>query len=105
MWFHLDSSNYGYRYVGVATSPTPNKRFQFIDGFQPDGISSLDMNLYEDKQNGTVNGVYFVHSCNNQYVRISQLNDDYLNITEIISTINEPREGHAIFLIEIIVII
>jgi hypothetical protein len=55
------------------------------------------MNLYEDKQNGTVNGVYFVRSCNNKYVGISQLNDDYLNTTGIISTINEPREGHAIF--------
>mgnify|MGYP001066325611 FL=1 len=97
MWFHLDSSNYGYRYVGVATSQHPQGPFQFIHGFQPDGIPSLDMNLFEDNQNGTVKGVYLIRSCNNQYVGISQLNDDYLNTTGIISRISEPREGHAVF--------
>ncbi len=45
-----------------------------------------------------VNGVYLVRSCNNQYVGISKLTDDYLNTTVITSTIGEPREGHALFL-------
>ena len=97
MWFHLDSANHSYRYVGVATSPTPNATFKFLGGFQPDGIPSLDMSLYEDKKNGIVNGVYLVRSCNNQYVGISKLTDDYLNTTGITSRISEPREGHAIF--------
>jgi hypothetical protein len=97
LWFHLDSSSYGYRYVGVAISPYPNQTFIFVDAFQPDGIPSLDMNLYEDKKNGIVNGVYLVRSCNNQYVGISKLNDDYLNTTGITSTIGEAREGHAVF--------
>jgi hypothetical protein len=44
-----------------------------------------------------VNGVYLVRSCNNQYVGISKLTDDYLNTTVITSTIGEPREGHALF--------
>jgi hypothetical protein len=97
MWFHLDSGSYGYRYVGVATSPSPNITFTFIDGFQPDGIPSLDMNLYEDKRNGVVNGVYLVRSCNNEYVGVSKLSDDYLNTTGITSKIGEAREGHAVF--------
>ena len=97
MWFHLDSSSYGYRYVGVAKSSLPNSTFNFIDAFQPDGIPSLDMNLYEDKRNGTVYGVYLVRSCNNAYVGISQLNEDYLNTTGLLSTIGEAREGHAVF--------
>jgi hypothetical protein len=97
MWFHLDNNCCIYRYVGVATSPTPNGRFTFIDSFHPDGIPSLDMSLYEDKKNGTVNGVYLVRSCDNQYVGISKLSDDYMNTTGIISTISEPREGNAIF--------
>jgi len=97
LWFHLDSGSYGYRYVGVATSPYPNQTFTFVNGFQPDGVPSLDMNLYEDKKNGIVNGVYLVRSCNNQYVGISKLTDDYLNTTGITSTIGEPREGHAVF--------
>ncbi|CAF1115236.1 unnamed protein product [Adineta ricciae] len=97
MWFHLDSYDYQYRYAGIATSPTPNGKFTFIDAFQPDGVPSLDMNLYEDKRNGVVQGVYFVRSCNNEYVGISKLTDDYLNTTGITSRIGEPREGHAIF--------
>jgi hypothetical protein len=97
MWFHLDSDNYRYRYVGVATSPTPNGTFKFVDAFQPDGVPSLDMNIYEDKRDGQVRGVYLVRSCNNQYVGISKLTDDYLNTTGIKSSIGEPREGHAVF--------
>jgi hypothetical protein len=97
MWLHADSNHYSYRYVGVATSASLNGIFIFIDAFQPDGIPSLDMNLYEDKRNGIANGVYFVRSCNNQYVGISKLNEDYLNTTGITSRIGEPREGHAIF--------
>lgn len=97
MWFHLDSFNYGYRYVGVATSATPNGTFEYLQGFQPDGIPSLDMNLYEDKKNGTVYGAYLIRSCNNQYVGISQLSDDYLNTTGITSRIPVPREEHTVF--------
>jgi hypothetical protein len=97
MWFHLDSGSYGYRYVGVATSPTPNGIFTFVNGFQPDGVPSLDMSIYEDKRDGVVQGVYLVRSCNNEYVGISKLTDDYLNTTGITSRIGEAREGHAIF--------
>jgi hypothetical protein len=103
MRFRLDSNSYSYCYVGIATSPSPNAVFTFIDGFQPDGIPSLDMNLYEDKRGGVVNGIYFVRSCNNQYVGISKLTDGYLNTTGITSTIGEAHAGF--FLIEIIIII
>ena len=97
MWFHLDSIDYQHRYTGVATSPTPNATFTFVQAVQPDGIPSLDMNLYEDKRDGYVQGAYLVRSCDNQYVGISRLSDDYLNTTGLTSTIGEPREGHAIF--------
>ena len=97
MWFHLDSIDYRYRYTGVATSPTPNDTFTFVQAFQPDGIPSLDMNLYEDKRDGSVQGAYLVRSCDNQYVGISRLTDDYLNTTGLTSTIGEAREGHAVF--------
>jgi hypothetical protein len=83
--------------TGVATSPIPNTTFTFVRAFQPDGIPSLDMNLYEDKHDGSVQGTYLVRSCDNQYVGISRLSDDYLNTTGLTSTIGEPREGHAIF--------
>jgi hypothetical protein len=97
MWFHLDNSNHRLRFVGVATSPSPSTAFTFLRGFQPDGIPSLDMSLYEDKRDGLVQGAYLVRSCNNQYVGISRLTDDYMNTTGLTSTIDEPREGHTIF--------
>ncbi len=34
---------------------------------------------------------------NSQCIGISQLTDDYLNTTGILSRINQPREGMAIF--------
>ena len=71
LWFHLNSDQCcTYRFVGVATSPSANGTFTVIDAFQPDGISSLDMTLFEDKKNGEVHGVYLVRSCGNSYVGI-----------------------------------
>ncbi|CAF4577297.1 unnamed protein product, partial [Rotaria sp. Silwood2] len=97
MWVHLDSNDYTYRYVGIAVSSVPNGVFTLLHAFRPDGIPSLDVNLYEDTHNGSVNSAYFVRSCNHQYVGISRLTDDYLNTMGLTSTINELREGHAIF--------
>ena len=97
MWIHLDSRDYQYRYVGVATSPYPNKRFTFVHSFHPEEIPSYDMSLYEDKKDGIVQGVFCIRSCLNQYVAISQLTDDYLNTTGIISRIDQPREAYSMF--------
>jgi len=38
-----------------------------------------------------------VRLCNNQYLGINQLTDDYLNTTAIVSRIGEPREEMGIF--------
>ena len=102
MWFHLDSSDYRYRYTGVATSSSASGTFTFVHAMQPDGIPSLDMNLFQDKNNRSTSAAaaaaaYLVRSCDNRYVGISRLTDDYLNTTGIVSTIGEPREGHSIF--------
>jgi hypothetical protein len=93
LWFHLDTANYGMRQVGVATSLTPNGVFQFVRGFQPDGLGSLDMTVYQD----TDGSAYHIRSVQNQYVGISKLSADYLNTTGIISQIPEAREGPAMF--------
>jgi len=93
MWFHLDSSSYGLRYVGVATANEPNGAFKFLHGFQPDGVPSLDQTIYQD----TNGNAYHIRSCNNQYVGFSQLSGDYLNTTGIIAKINEARESPAMF--------
>jgi len=93
LWFHLDTSSYGLRQVGVAISPTPNGVFKFVRGFEPDGLQSLDMTVYQD----TDGSAYHIRSVANTYVGISKLSSDYLNTTGIISTIGEAREGPAMF--------
>ena len=59
LWFHIDDGSYSVRRVGVAVSYDLSAgRFSFVRSFQPDGFPSLDMSLYEDKVNGTVQGAY-----------------------------------------------
>jgi len=93
MWFHLDNGGYSLRYAGVATSSTPNGHFTFVKGFQPDGIPSLDQSVFEDDDGAA----YQIRSCDNKYVGISKLSDDYLSTTGLISQIGEPREGPSMF--------
>ena len=98
MWFHIDDDAYDVRRVGVAVSyDVAGAGFSFVRSFQPDGLPSLDMSLYEDRQNGSVLGAYFVRSVDNAYVGISRLTDDYMDTQGLTSIIPEAREGHAIF--------
>jgi len=92
MWFHLDSHDYKYRRVGVATADLPQGPFTFVHAIQPDGIPSLDMSLWVD-----VDGqAYFVRSCDNLYTGISRLTDDYLDSTGLLSK-GPKMEGYALF--------
>jgi len=95
LWFHLDDASFSLRSVGVATSPVLVGQFAFQAGFQPDGLESLDMSVFKDEDDKA----YLVRSVANEYAGISQLTDDYLNTTGIIS--KGPRiEGQAIFKLE-----
>lgn len=97
MWFHLDGAfdgrGYGYRHVGIAQADNPAGPFDYVHGIKPDGINSLDMSLFRDPVD---NQAYFIRSCDNKYVGISRLTDDYLNSTGIIST-HDKFEGMALF--------
>ena len=88
MWFHLDDSGYKYRHVGTATADQPQGPFTWVAAFQPDGIPSLDMNLFRDPLDGTA---YFIRSCDNRYAGISRLSHDYLTSTGIISNHSKVR--------------
>lgn len=69
---------------------TPCGTFTFEHALQPDGIPSLDCNLWKDDDGQA----YFVRSCDNSYTGISRLTPDYLNTTGLIS--KGPRfEGMA----------
>jgi len=93
MWFHLDDYNYKYRHAGVAQSDSPTGPFEYVHALQPDGVPSLDMSLFQDPVDQQA---YFVRSCDNRYVGISRLTEDYLNSTGMISK-QELCEGMALF--------
>ena len=93
MWFHLDTAGYGFRHAGVATSPNATGPFDFVHAIQPDGFGSLDMSLFRDPQDKQA---YFVRSCDNAFVGISRLTDDYLNSKGLISN-HTKFEGMALF--------
>jgi hypothetical protein len=97
MWFHVDTSSYDVRRVGVAVSYNITAGFTFVRSFQPDGFPSLDLSVYEDVRDGEVKGAYLVRSVDNAYVGLSRLTDDYMDTSGLCSIIPEPREGHAIF--------
>jgi hypothetical protein len=92
MWFHLDTASFSVQMVGVAVSDTIAGNYQWVHGFQPDGLPSYDMTLYQDEDGSA----YLCRSVSNQYAGISPLTDDYMNTKGITS--KGPRiEGQAIW--------
>lgn len=93
MWFHLDTASFSIRMVGTARAASVEGPWEFVAGFQPDGEPSLDMGTYQDPTDGTS---WLVRSVDNKFAGISQMTDDCLNTTGIVSS--GPRiEGQSIF--------
>lgn len=102
LYFHLDQpkhrdglqlGGYQFRHVGTATADHAAGPYTWIRGYQPDGIPSLDMNLFMDPLDGQA---YLIRDCEHKFVGISRLTSDYLNTTGIISKV-EKSEGMAMF--------
>jgi hypothetical protein len=70
--------------------PLVGSRFKWERGFQPDGIPSLDMNLFQDPLDSKA---YLIRDCAHQYVGISELSADYLNTTGVINKIDGCEVG------------
>ena len=66
---------YQFRRVGTATAANAAGPYTFRAGFQPDGIPSLDMNLFRDPLDGQA---YLIRDCAHQFVGISRLTPDYV---------------------------
>ena len=103
MWFHLDTSSFALKSVGVSTSDTICGNYTWVDSFEPDGLASYDMGLFDDSNYNSSNdngNAYLVRSVENKFAGVSQLNysNDYLNTTEngIISQ-GPQMEGVTIF--------
>jgi hypothetical protein len=103
LWCHLDVSensavdawaNYVYRRAGVAVSATPNGPFKAIRALRPNGLESLDMNLFTD--NGET---FLIRACTkNQYLGITKLTPDLTNTAgSIVSVLKSKVEGPVMF--------
>ena len=123
LWFHLDRCNnpqhdnnpeprqprYSFRHAGVAVADRPEGPFRFVHALQPDGLESLDLQLFQEPDDP--DRAYLIRSVKNAYVGISPLSRDFLTTAEDhqqpgrgsrsggrpTSTISPALEGMAVF--------
>jgi len=89
MWFHCDTDSFAISSVGVLTADAVTGPYTFASPcFKPDGFGSYDQGVFFDDPAVHPLGdgkMYFVRSVDNSYAGISQMSDDCLNVTGIIS--------------------
>lgn len=97
MWIHLELKGQGYAAarVAVAIADNPKGPYRYLRSFRPNGHMSRDMTLFQDSDNHA----YEVYSSNENWdLRVSQLSDDYLNVTTKDSLLfSEQREAPVVF--------
>jgi len=92
MYFHLDTRNYKYARVGIATSDKPNGDFKFLKSFRPLDHESRDIGQFIDDDGAA----YLVFEDRALGFHIAKLSDDYLSIEKEMSLVKAPLEGGAI---------
>src|SRR6266545_723314 len=96
MFLHVDTNDYQYAKVGIATSDSPIGIYEYLGSFAPHNSDSRDMTVFQD-ENGKV---YLIHASEwNATLHIGELIGDYRNTTDKF-TRNLPknfREAPAIF--------
>ena len=96
MWFHCDLTNFGMQSVGVLTADAIAGPWTFAAPcFKPDGRASYDMGTFVDDGPHGDGRAYLVRSVENTFAGISQMTDDCLNVTGIVSQ-GPDMEGQAI---------
>ncbi len=99
LWMHIDSADYTYAGVGIATSKTPTGKFELQKVTVPNRQDSRDMTIYKDLD-GTA---YLVHSKDwNKTLNIAKLNDTYTDLDGyyVSVLIDQEREAPALFYYE-----
>ena len=98
LWFHVDTASFSLTSVGIAINDNMNNPcadYKWIDSFEPNGLKSYDMSLYQQD-----NIAYLTNDVGNQYIGISQLNDNYTNVSDSGIIGYGPRiEGSTVFLL------
>ena len=96
MWMHVDTPDYVYAGIGVATSKTPTGPFDFLYCEQPNRQDSRDMTVFVDVDDTA----YLVHSSNwNKTLNVARLTEDYTKTDGFyVSVLNDQeREAPAVF--------
>lgn len=96
LFAHVDTADYRYASIGIATSDQPAGPYHYLGSVQPGGADSRDMTAFQD-DDGTA--YLFFSSEWNKTLHIVQLSEDYLTPTTIAAKafVNESREAPAIF--------
>ena len=97
IWFHCDTPGFSLRSVGVLTAADVRGPWTFASPcFRPDGRDSYDMGVFIDAAAAGGDGhAYLIRSVENKFAGISQMTDDCLNVTGIVS-VGPKMEGQAI---------
>jgi beta-xylosidase len=83
MWFHYDDGQYKLAQQGVASCDSIQGPYKLHDHFQPNGHQSRDIGMFSDDDGKTYIGYAAnVGSSINATVRIVELTDDYLGVTQ-----------------------
>lgn len=78
LWFHYDSTSYSLGKVAVATSSTPAGNYTYQGSFNPGGLDSRDMTIYQD----TDGSAYLISATvTNGRLSLFKLSSDYLTCT------------------------
>merc|ERR1719203_304862 len=62
LWFHLDTASFSLTSVGVANSANICGNYSFLSHFEPDGLASYDIGLFQHGIDG-----YLVRSVGNSF--------------------------------------
>ena len=86
MWMHLDNSSYTLNEVAVAQSPTVCGTYTYYNAFQPLGLPSYDIGIYED-MSSTKNpkSAYLLTTYNGNGLRIELLNPGYRSVNSVVA--------------------
>lgn len=78
LWFHYDSTSYSLGKVGVAVCNTPAGDYTYQGSFNPGGLDSRDMTIFQD----TDGSAYLISATvTNGRLSLFKLSEDYLSCT------------------------
>jgi len=98
MLLHIDTADYTYAQVGVATSDSPTGPFQYHGSARPHGWDARDMTVFVDDDED--NTGYLVYSSeDNRVSHIGKLTEDYTGLDGSFARVfvGQSREAPTVF--------